>query len=114
VAGAAGRSPGVAFKRQVVLGGRYIVDSFAASERLVVEVDGGCHRSSCAADRRREEKLRRLGVRVVRVDAGLALGDVEAALQVVRNALSRRGNPELSGQRTRTALAGWIAIEPEP
>ena len=33
---------GVAFKRQVPLGNRYIADFFAPSLGLVVEVDGGC------------------------------------------------------------------------
>ncbi len=79
---------GVAFKRQVVLGGRYIVDFFAPSVGLVVEVDGGVHRDSLAADRRRDERLRRLGHRVVRVDARLVLSNVHAALQVVQQALT--------------------------
>lgn len=80
-------SLGVAFKRQVVIGGRYIADFYAPSVGLAVEVDGGSHRSRGAADRRRDEKLRRLGYRVVRVDAGLVLRDLEGALTVVRVAL---------------------------
>jgi very-short-patch-repair endonuclease len=80
---------GVAFKRQVVLGGRYITDFFAPSVGLVVEVDGNVHHSSSAADARRDELLRRLGYRVVHVGAAQVLRDVEAAIQVVRAALSR-------------------------
>jgi very-short-patch-repair endonuclease len=79
---------GVAFKRQVVLGGRYIADFFAPSVGLVVEVDGGDHRSSRAADRRRDERLRRLGYRVVRVEATLVLRDVAAAAAFVQSAPS--------------------------
>jgi len=78
---------GVAFKRQVVLGGRYIVDFFAPSVGLVVEIDGGVHRGSRAADRGRDEKLRRLGYRVVRVDAALVLRSVAAAMARVQSAL---------------------------
>jgi len=78
---------GVAFKRQVVLGGRYIVDFFAPSVGLVVEVDGGVHRGSRAADRRRDEKLHRLGYRVVRVDAALVVRNVAAAVARVQSAL---------------------------
>jgi very-short-patch-repair endonuclease len=55
-----GGALGVAFKPQVVLGGRYIVDFFAPSVGLVVEADGGAHRASRAADRRRDETLRQL------------------------------------------------------
>ena len=80
---------GVAFKRQVVLGGRYIVDFLAPSVGLVVEVDGGCHRQSRAADRRRDTKLARLGYRVVRVEAGLVMRSVQAVVQLLRQALSR-------------------------
>jgi very-short-patch-repair endonuclease len=83
-----GGALGVAFKRQVPLGKRYIVDFFAPSVGLVVEVDGGVHRGSCAADRRRNETLRRLGYRVVRVQAALVLHDVEAAFAAVRAAMA--------------------------
>jgi very-short-patch-repair endonuclease len=38
-----GGALGVAFKRQVPLGDRYIADFFAPSVGLVVEVDGGVH-----------------------------------------------------------------------
>jgi very-short-patch-repair endonuclease len=78
---------GVAFKRQVVLADRYIADFFAPSVGLVVEVDGGAHRASRAADRRRDEKLRRLGFRVVRVPASLVLRDSRQALAIIRFAL---------------------------
>lgn len=83
-----GNALGVAFKRQVVLGGCYIVDFFAPSVGLVVEVDGGVHRTSRAADRRRDELLRRLGHRVVHVRAELVLRDVNAALAAVSAALA--------------------------
>jgi very-short-patch-repair endonuclease len=54
----------------------------------VVEVDGEVHRGSGAADGRRDEKLRRLGYRVVRVEAALALRDGAAAAALVPSALS--------------------------
>ena len=82
-----GGALGVAFKRQVPLGDRYIADFFAPSVGLVVEVDGGVHRGSRAADRRRDEKLGRLGYRVVRVDAALVLRNVEAALVPIQAVL---------------------------
>jgi very-short-patch-repair endonuclease len=78
---------GVAFKRQVPLGERYIADFFAPSVGLVVEVDGGVHRASRSADRRRDEKLRRLGYRVVRVQAALVLKAPGEAVAAIRAAL---------------------------
>ena len=83
-----GGSLGVAFKRQVPLGDRYIADFFAPSVGLVVEVDGRCHRARSAADCRRDEKLISLGYRTVRVEAGLVLRNLHAALAVVRAALA--------------------------
>ena len=72
---------GVVFRRQVVLGGSFIVDFCAPSVGLVVEVDGGCHARRRAADARRDEKLRRLGFRVLRLEAELVLKQPDAALQ---------------------------------
>ena len=74
---------GVAFKRQVVLGGRYIVDFFAPSVGLVVEVDGGVHRGTRAADSRRDGWLRRRGYRVLRLEAAVLLRDLSPALAAV-------------------------------
>lgn len=82
-----GGALGVAFKRQVVLGERYIADFFAPSVGLVVEVDGGVHSHSRTADRRRDERLGRLGYRVVRVEASLVVGDVGGAVVLVAAAL---------------------------
>jgi very-short-patch-repair endonuclease len=47
----------------------------------------GVPRTSRNADRRRDEKLQRLGYRVVRVDSALVTRSEEAALAVVRAAL---------------------------
>jgi len=84
-----GRQLGVAFRRQVPLAGRFIVDFLAPRVKLVVEVDGGYHRLRMRADARRDEKLRRLGYRVVRLEAELVLGDLAAAVGLIREALNR-------------------------
>jgi crossover junction endodeoxyribonuclease RuvC len=77
---------GVPFRRQVVIGG-YIADFVASSRRLIVEVDGGCHAEKRRADARRDEKLRRLGYRVLRLDAGLVMQNLPEALAFVRKAM---------------------------
>ena len=77
---------GVYFCRQVVLGGA-IVDFLAPARRLIVEVDGGWHERRRAADERRDRKLVRFGYRVVRLEAELVLGNLEAAVAKVRAAL---------------------------
>ncbi len=75
---------GVVFRRQVVLGNRFVVDFYAPSLRLVVEVDGGYHAERRGADARRDEKLRRLGYRVLHVDAALVLLEPRAVVALMR------------------------------
>ena len=78
---------GVAFRRQVpVLG--FIVDFLAPGARLVVEVDGGYHTLRVRADARRDEKLRREGYRVLRVQAERVMRDLPEVVRAIRQALS--------------------------
>src|SRR5690606_29380722 len=51
------RKLGVTFRRQVVLGQRYIADLVAVEAKLIVEVDGAQHALSVAADARRDRVL---------------------------------------------------------
>jgi very-short-patch-repair endonuclease len=75
---------GVVFRRQVVLGDRYIVDFCAVSVKLAVEVDGAIHARRVRADERRDRDLRRLGFHVLRVPAALVMKDLPAAVALVR------------------------------
>jgi very-short-patch-repair endonuclease len=68
---------------------RFIVDFLAPAARLVVEVDGGYHCERRAADARRDEKLRRAGYRVLRVEAELVRNDLPAAIARIRAELAR-------------------------
>lgn len=81
---------GVTFRRQVVLG-RFIVDFFASEARLVVEVDGAYHERRRAADERRDTALRRMGYRVVRVEAEIVVRELPEAVERVREALGEAG-----------------------
>ena len=78
---------GVAFRRQVVIGYRYIADFLAPSVKLVVEVDGAYHSRRITADARRTRVLERLGYRVLRLDAELVLRRLPAAVAAVLRAL---------------------------
>ena len=81
-----GRKLGVWFRRQVPLG-RFIADFAAPAARLVVEVDGGYHTQRRAADARRDRVLRRMGYRVLRLEARLVERQPEAAVALIRAAL---------------------------
>jgi len=81
------RQLGVQFRPEVLLGEGFIVDFFASSVGLVVEVDGGYHTRRQRADESRDRKLRRLGYRVLRLEADLVLRDLPAAVALIRGAL---------------------------
>jgi very-short-patch-repair endonuclease len=79
---------GVPFRRQAVVGG-FIADFVASSVKLIVEVDGGCHVRKRRADAGRDEKLGRLGYRVLRLEAVLVVRDLSAAVALVRGMLAQ-------------------------
>ncbi len=67
------RFRGIKFRREHVLS-PFIVDFYAASLKLVVEVDGGYHAARVAEDAARDAQLVRLyAVRILRLDATLPL-----------------------------------------
>ncbi|MFO0611532.1 MAG: DUF559 domain-containing protein [Polyangiaceae bacterium] len=78
---------GVAFRRQLVIGG-YIADFVCPSQRLVVELDGGYHAERARADARRDRALERFGYRVVRVPAEQVQSDLANALLRILEALN--------------------------
>jgi very-short-patch-repair endonuclease len=78
---------GIVFRRQVVLGERYVADFAAPAGRLVVEVDGAVHARSRRADERRDSDLGRLGYHVLRIPAALVMKGVAAAVTLVQRAL---------------------------
>jgi very-short-patch-repair endonuclease len=82
----AGRVRGVRFRQQVVVG-PFIADFLAPAIRLIVEVDGPIHERTARADARRDEKLRRLGYRVLRVEARLVIHELPVVLARVREAI---------------------------
>jgi very-short-patch-repair endonuclease len=75
---------GVQFRRQVPLCGLFIVDFFAPSVGLVVEWVADITRGVDATTSGRDAKLRRLGYRVLRIDASLVMRDLLAAVSLVR------------------------------
>ena len=79
---------GVGFRRQAVVAG-CIVDFVAPSRKLIVEVDGGYHRTAAKrrADARRDRRLERAGYRVLRLPAELVVRRLADAVARIRAAL---------------------------
>jgi very-short-patch-repair endonuclease len=77
---------GLKFRRQQPVG-PFVVDFYCPQCRLVVEVDGPIHETQREADRSRQSLLEELGLRFVRVSAGLVENDLPAALGMIQAAL---------------------------
>ena len=83
-----GKKLGIAFRRQVPIGGKYIADFIAPALKLIVEVDDRSHELKRMADARRDRHLGRLGYRVLRLPADLVRGKVGEAVSLIRSALA--------------------------
>ena len=80
---------GKQFYRQRPIG-NYIVDFYAPTTRLVIEVDGAHHFDTAQAsyDRRRSEYLEKLGLKVLRFDDRQVLLELDSVVQVIFRAVS--------------------------
>ncbi|MGH6819413.1 MAG: endonuclease domain-containing protein [Methylocella sp.] len=94
---------GVQFYRQKPLGS-YVVDFFAPSVRLVIELDGAQHQSARqkASDTIRDTWLRGQGLDVLRFDDRQVLQEIAQVLELIHAICVRRGNPsgEVSPKQT--------------
>lgn len=72
----------------------------AASAKLVVEVDGLVHLRRGGADARKDRALRRLGYRVLRLDAALVLEQPLVAVALV-------GRPSKASERSSLRQRSW-------
>ena len=73
------RFHGLDFDRQKIIG-NYIVDFFCASELLVIEIDGCSHDNKVEYDKKREDYLLSLGLRVVHIRASEVLQNMEVVI----------------------------------
>ncbi len=85
---------GLKFRRQHPLG-RYLVDFFSAQTRLAVELDGSVHAqvSQTRKDAAKDNYLRRIGIRVLRLPNGVVMEDPELFQRKVREAAAAGPHP---------------------
>jgi very-short-patch-repair endonuclease len=83
---------GIKFRRQQPIG-PFVVDFYASSQRLVVEVDGLIHQTQVEADRERQALLESLGLSVLRLTAQQVENDLPSAIQIIQNALLTPPSP---------------------
>ena len=82
---------GVQFYRQKPIG-NYIVDFFAPTAKLVIEVDGSQHkdRRQMQRDKDREEFLTGAGLRVLRFHSNQVLTKTDEVVEVVYRKIAER------------------------
>ena len=80
-----GNRLGVHFRRQQIVSG-FIVDFYCHEAGLVIELDEGVHKSADQAegDDVRDEVLRKLGLRVIRLQNDDVVADARSAVERIR------------------------------
>jgi very-short-patch-repair endonuclease len=77
--------------------GRFIVDFYCPSCKLVIEVDGGIHTYQKIYDEARTEQLQSFGYQVLRFTNEEVLNDLPTVLTCIIQAAGTRFPPELGG-----------------
>jgi very-short-patch-repair endonuclease len=78
---------GARFRSQVAIG-RFVVDFYCPSHRLIVEVDGDIHEARRDADRQRDAALLSLGLRVLRIRNDEVVRDLDTVVRRIAGALA--------------------------
>jgi len=87
---------GVQFYRQKPIGG-HIVDFYAPKAKLVIEIDGSQHLEGdhIQKDRRRDEFLASIGLKVLRFDSREILKESDAVIDVIYRRMAAQLNAEI-------------------
>jgi very-short-patch-repair endonuclease len=94
------------FRREYYLG-PFILDFYCPQERLAVEIDGPIHDLQQEADQLRQELIKALGIRFVRVTSEEVEQNIEEVLQTLREALNpSSGSSTLSPGRRPRGMRG--------
>jgi len=84
------RRLGAKFRRQSRID-KWVIDFYCFEQRLAIELDGGVHSqpSQMRRDREKEDYLRTIGVRLLRIPNGLVLDDPERFVRQVGDEIAR-------------------------
>jgi len=91
-----GQLNGLDFDRQKIIG-NYIVDFYCAEKGVVIEADGNSHDSRVKADETRDEFLKGLGLKVIRISAGDILNNMKGVVAFLSNHPALTGTPPQEG-----------------
>lgn len=82
---------GLKFKRQHSIG-NYIVDFYCASERLIIELDGGVHDTieQREKDHHRDKNLLEMGFKTLRIPNDIIEHDIAKARQLISDSITKK------------------------
>lgn len=85
---------GVRFRRQHGVG-KYVVDFYAPSIKLGIELDGDSHfqAGKQKRDEQRDKVIQSYGVKVLRFTDTQVLQELESVVQVIKQCIDSKGNP---------------------
>ncbi len=66
---------------------RFIVDFFAPSLKLIIEIDGSSHAAKGDYDRYREDRLRSLGYELIRFSEGQVIQDIDSVMTAIQHTI---------------------------
>ena len=95
------------FRRQFPVG-KYVADFVCLEARLIIEVDGGQHAKQTGKDELRDKWLASQGFRVLRFWNNDVLGETDAVIETIVQALNETPTPALS--RKGGGRAGKISL----
>ena len=78
----AGQLKGYRFLRQKPID-EFIVDFYCKRLQLVIEIDGVTHNDKQSYDKRRENRLKKLGFTVIRLDGNYVLENITGAIEFI-------------------------------
>ena len=90
-----GRRQGAKFRRQFPVENA-VLDFYCFEPRLAIELDGGVHSqvNQMRKDAAKEDYLRTLGIRLLRIPNGIVLDHPEEFVRKVREAMAATTGPE--------------------
>ena len=104
-------TPGTHFRRQVQIG-RYIVDFVCHADSIVVEVDGGQHGVTLAADAARTRALEANGYRVLRYWNNDVLSNINGVLEDIQSVITTTPTPNPSPPQVGPARLAHYDAQP--
>lgn len=86
------RLAGLGFRRQQIIRG-IIVDFYCHAASLVLEIDGGVHKTQAEYDRERDQILRIMGLKALRITNREVGTDLDTVLARIRDTVSPQRTP---------------------